>query len=223
MASRRTCGVPRIHAELRRLGHRVNRKRVARRKHRSLTRPDTRAKPAPDLIGRDFHAERPGTRLVGDITYLPTAEGWLYLARRLDQATRGIVGYAGRPPPRRARRRPPRQRPRPRRSGARMRDPQQSRQRVHIDTIPQPSARFEAVRELRTHRIMCHQRRSEEFLGPAQGQDRNPETARPGHARTEVFTFIATFHNRRRLPKRKTFGYLTPTGAGQRHQHTLAA
>ncbi|MDX3245246.1 IS3 family transposase [Streptomyces sp. ME18-1-4] len=77
IASRHTYGVPRIHAELRRLGRRVNRKRVARvmrerdirgvtrRKRRSLTRPDVKAKPAPDLIGRDFHAERPGTKLVG--------------------------------------------------------------------------------------------------------------------------------------------------------------
>ncbi|MDN3272488.1 IS3 family transposase [Streptomyces sp. MA15] len=96
IASRRTYGVPRIHAELRRLGHRVNRKRIARvmrerdirgvtrRKHRSLTRPDVKARPAPDLIGRKFHAERPGIKLVGDITYLPTAEGWLYLACWLD-------------------------------------------------------------------------------------------------------------------------------------------
>ncbi|MFF8989010.1 IS3 family transposase [Streptomyces sp. NPDC014983] len=88
------------HAELRRLGRRVNRKRVARvmrerdirgvtrRRRRSLTGPDAKAEPAPDLIGRDFHAERPGTRLVGDITYLPTAEGWLYLACWLDLATR---------------------------------------------------------------------------------------------------------------------------------------
>ncbi|MGW7410781.1 IS3 family transposase [Streptomyces sp. NPDC054833] len=106
IASRRTYGVPRIHAELRRLGRRVNRKRIARimrergirgacrRKHRSLTRPDRKAKPAPDLIGPDFHAERPGTKLVGDITYLPTAEGWLYLACWLDLATREVVGYA---------------------------------------------------------------------------------------------------------------------------------
>ncbi|MFJ8098043.1 IS3 family transposase [Streptomyces griseofuscus] len=85
VASHRTYGVPRIHAGLRRLGRRVNRKRIARvmrerdirgvtrRKHRSLTRPDAKAKPAPDLIGRDFHAERPGIKLVGDITYLPTS------------------------------------------------------------------------------------------------------------------------------------------------------
>ncbi|MFJ1732864.1 IS3 family transposase [Streptomyces sp. NPDC088254] len=106
IASRHTYGVPRIHAELRRLGQRVNRKRVARvmrergirgvtrRKRCSLTRPDAKAKPAPDLIGRDFHAERPGIKLVGDITCLPNAEGWLYLACRLDLATREVVGYA---------------------------------------------------------------------------------------------------------------------------------
>ncbi|MFB7510417.1 IS3 family transposase [Streptomyces broussonetiae] len=106
LASRRTYGVPRIHAELRRRGRRVNRKRIARvmgerdirgvtrRKHRSLTRPDKKAKPAPDLIGRDFHADTPGTKLVGDITYLPTAEGWLYLACWLDLATREAAGYA---------------------------------------------------------------------------------------------------------------------------------
>ncbi|MGW7171237.1 IS3 family transposase, partial [Streptomyces sp. NPDC054884] len=106
IASRRTYGVPRIHAELRRLGQRVNRKRIARvmrergirgvtrRKRHSLTRPDKKTKPAPDLIGRNFHAERPGIKLVGDITYLPTAEGWLYLACWLDLATREVVGYA---------------------------------------------------------------------------------------------------------------------------------
>lgn len=86
LASRRTYGVPRIHAELRRLGRQVNRKRIARvmrergirgvtrRKRRSLTRPDKKATPAPDLTGRDFHAERPGTKLVGDITYLVRRE-----------------------------------------------------------------------------------------------------------------------------------------------------
>jgi transposase InsO family protein len=105
IASRRTYGVPRIHAERRRMGRQVNQRvarimrerdirGVTRRKRRSLTRPDKKAKPAPDLIGRDFHAEYPGTKLVGDITCLPTSEGRLYLACRLDLATREVVGYA---------------------------------------------------------------------------------------------------------------------------------
>ncbi|MFJ8637025.1 DDE-type integrase/transposase/recombinase [Streptomyces sp. NPDC093568] len=84
----------------------MNRKRIARvmrecgirgvtcRKHRSLTRPDKQAKPAPELIGCDFHADTPGTKLVGDIAYLPTAEGWLYLACWLDLAIREVVDYA---------------------------------------------------------------------------------------------------------------------------------
>lgn len=47
-----------------------------------------------DLIGRDFTAEVPGTKLVGDITYLRTGEGWLYLATVIDLCTRMIVGWA---------------------------------------------------------------------------------------------------------------------------------
>jgi transposase InsO family protein len=65
-----------------------------RRRRRSLTKPDTTAVPAPDLIGRDFTAQAPGQRLVGDITYLPTAEGWLYLATTIDLYNREVVGYA---------------------------------------------------------------------------------------------------------------------------------
>ncbi|MGW1008170.1 IS3 family transposase [Streptomyces sp. NPDC002520] len=106
LASKATYGVPRIHVGLRRLGHRVNRKRVervmrehaisgvTRRKGRSLTRPATRAVPAPDLVGRDFTSSAPGMKLVGDITYIPTDEGRLYLATWLDLATREIVGYS---------------------------------------------------------------------------------------------------------------------------------
>lgn len=54
---------------------------ITRRKRKSLTKADTKAPPAPDLIRRDFTAVMPGIRLVGDITYLPTSEGWLYLPR----------------------------------------------------------------------------------------------------------------------------------------------
>jgi len=46
-----------------------------------------------DLINRDFTSIEPGTRLVGDITYLKTAEGWLYLATVIDLATRMVVGW----------------------------------------------------------------------------------------------------------------------------------
>jgi transposase InsO family protein len=48
---------------------------------------------SPDLIGRNFTADAPGRRLVGDITYLRTGEGWLYLATVIDLATRMVVGW----------------------------------------------------------------------------------------------------------------------------------
>jgi transposase InsO family protein len=82
-------GSPRVHDELRRRGRQVNRKRVER-----LMRQDATAAPAPDLIGRDFTATAPGQRLVGDITYLPTAEGWLYLATTIDLFNREVIGHA---------------------------------------------------------------------------------------------------------------------------------
>ena len=104
--SRGAYGVPRVHAELRRKGHAINRKRVerimrerdirgiTRRRRRHLTQQDSKAAPAPDLVGRDFTADRPGMKLVGDITYLPTVEGWWFLATVLDLATREVIGYA---------------------------------------------------------------------------------------------------------------------------------
>jgi putative transposase len=106
VTSRGAYGAPRVHAELRRKGHAINRKKVerimrerdirgiTRRKRRHLTKQDTKAAPAPDLVGRDFTADKPGTKLVGDITYLPTIEGWWYLATVIDLATREVIGYA---------------------------------------------------------------------------------------------------------------------------------
>jgi transposase InsO family protein len=48
----------------------------------------------PDLVGRDFTAAAPGVKLVGDITYIPTWEGWLYLATVIDCHTKECIGYA---------------------------------------------------------------------------------------------------------------------------------
>jgi transposase InsO family protein len=60
----------------------------------SLTEQDGQAGPIPDLVNRDFTAEKPGQKMVGDITYIPTWQGWLYLALVIDCATRKIVGWA---------------------------------------------------------------------------------------------------------------------------------
>ena len=64
------------------------------RAFKRTTIPSDPDKVFKDLIGRDFTAETPGTRLVGDITYLRTGEGWLYLATVIDLCTRMIVGWA---------------------------------------------------------------------------------------------------------------------------------
>ena len=87
--SRQTYGYPRVHAELRSLGVRCGRRRVARLmraaglqgcmrgKKRRTTRRDPWAAPAPDLLGRDFVAGRPNRVWVADVTYIPTREGFL--------------------------------------------------------------------------------------------------------------------------------------------------
>ena len=60
----------------------------------SLTEQDGSAGPIPDLVNRDFTAGEPGEKMVGDITYVDTWEGWVFLATVIDCATRKIVGWA---------------------------------------------------------------------------------------------------------------------------------
>lgn len=63
------------------------------RAYKTTTVPGEQPVTSPDLLGRDFTGDAPGTRLVGDITYLKTGEGWLYLATVIDLATRMVVGW----------------------------------------------------------------------------------------------------------------------------------
>jgi transposase InsO family protein len=64
------------------------------RAYRPTTQPDPDAPAPADLVGRDFTADSPGTKLVGDITYLRTWTGWLYLATVIDCCTREVVGWS---------------------------------------------------------------------------------------------------------------------------------
>ena len=64
------------------------------RRRRSLTKADTATPPAPDLLGRLFNPDRPDVAWCGDITYIPTEEGWLYLASVLDLASRHLLGWS---------------------------------------------------------------------------------------------------------------------------------
>src|SRR5262245_50132579 len=104
-AGRGAYGCRRVAAQLNREGHPCSvglvadlmRERGLRacqpRAYRRTTVPGQAPVPRPDLIDRDFTAEQPGTRLVGDVTYLKTGEGWLYLATVIDLATRMVVGW----------------------------------------------------------------------------------------------------------------------------------
>jgi putative transposase len=104
--SKATYGAPRVHVELGRRGWRVNHKRVERlmrihgivgyrpRRRRGLTKPDAGTAPAPDLLGRLFDPDRPDVAWCGDVTWIPTDEGWLYLASVIDLASRHLLGYA---------------------------------------------------------------------------------------------------------------------------------
>lgn len=182
--------------------------------------------PAPDLVGRDFTAGTPGEKPVGDITYIATAEGWLYLATWLDLATREVTGYS-------------------------MADHHRAtlvadalkmavgRGRLKPGCIAHSDRGSEytsselrrKIRELQLRQSMgrtgsCYDNAAAEsffaVLKEEIGTRFWPDRAT---ARAEIFTFIETFYNRRRLRKHPQWGYVTPLEARQRHEqgHTLAA
>ena len=104
--SRKTYGSPRIHAELRARGIVCSRGRVARlmrlngvvarrrKRYKLTTKVDSRLPVAPNLLARDFTADRPNVKWLADITYIDTREGWLYLAAVMDVYSRRIVGWS---------------------------------------------------------------------------------------------------------------------------------
>jgi transposase InsO family protein len=107
-ASRETYGSPRVHAELvQGQGIQCNKKRVerlmrihdirgrSRRRRRVKTTDSNHNLPvAPNLLDRQFEADAPNRKWVADITYVPTAQGWLYLAVVLDLFSRRVIGWS---------------------------------------------------------------------------------------------------------------------------------
>ena len=104
-ASKGTYGAPRLQIDLADIGIRVGRKRVARlmrraglagvsRRKATVTTVRDGARQAPDLVDRNFTADRPNMLWVADITYIPTWAGFLYLAVVLDAFSRRIVGWS---------------------------------------------------------------------------------------------------------------------------------
>jgi putative transposase len=101
-----TYGSPRVYLELKAQGVACSENRVARlmrlrglqakqvRRYKSTTKRNKKHPVAPNLLKRDFTADQPDHKWLSDITYIPTREGWLYLAAILDLYTRRIVGWA---------------------------------------------------------------------------------------------------------------------------------
>ena len=105
VASHATYGAPRIQVDLAEKGFRVGRKRVARLmaaagivgvSRRKFVRTTIKGagRPAPDLVDRDFTADKPDQLWVADITYVPTTAGFLYLAVVVDACSRRVVGWS---------------------------------------------------------------------------------------------------------------------------------
>lgn len=105
--SRRTYGSPRVHAVLQHRDVRCGENRVARLMKKHGLRPKLKKKfrvqttdsnhdnpIAPNLLDQNFEAERPNQIWVSDITYIPTDEGWLYLASTMDLFSRAVVGWS---------------------------------------------------------------------------------------------------------------------------------
>ena len=104
--SKRCYGAPRIHAELKARGFRTSKRTVAKLMRENAIRPPRRRRRAPittdsrhshaiapNLLDRNFEAVAPDAVWLADISYIPTDEGWLYLAAVKDLATMEIVGW----------------------------------------------------------------------------------------------------------------------------------
>lgn len=220
--SGKTYGSPRVHDELREGGECVSRKRVARvmnelglrgkrRKRYCFTTQSEHDDPiAPNVLARDFSASAPNEKWVGDITYIWTREGWLYLAVLIDLFSRRVVGWAmgdslATDLPLRAlnmaiqTRRPPR--------GL----------IHHTDRGCQyASAEYRAV--LEQHGIVASMSRkgncwdnavAESFFATLKTElVRDIDFLTRGHARREVFAYIEGFYNRRR--RHSSMNYANP-------------
>jgi putative transposase len=223
--SRGRYGSPRIHAELRATGIRCARKRVARLlrleglRARSQRRPPRRRTaapcraPAPNRLARCFAPEQVAGAdrvWVSDLTYVPTREGWLYLAVVLDLATRAVVGWAMR------------SRPEAALSIQALRMAQQSRQPaagllLHSDQGVQYQAHaYQAL--LRAHAMQPSMSRrgdcwdnavAESFFATLEKELlQGADFATRRHARSAIFEFIEIWYNRQR--RHSSLGYRTP-------------
>lgn len=228
--SRQRYGCPRIHAELAARGCRTGRKRVARlmrtrglaarrrRRFRVTTQSRHRFPIAPNVLARQFERAAPNQAWVTDITYIPTHEGWLYLAVILDLCSRFAVGWAMSEritddltldalAMALARRRPP--------QGL-----------VHHSDRGSQYASGDYQRLLERHGIVCSMSRRGDCWDNAVAESffatlkvelvHDAAWTTRTIARAELFDYIERFYNGRR--RHSALGYLSPRVFEQRHE-----
>lgn len=233
--SRQRYGSPRIHAELADRGCRTSRKRVARlmrvrglaARRRRRFRVTTQSRPpfpiAPNVLARQFQRVVPDQAWVTDVTYIPTGEGWLYLAVVLDLCSRFAVGWAMSERITEAlsldalglalaRRRPP--------PGL-----------LHHSDRGSQYASGDYQRVLAQHRIVCSMSRRGDCWDNAVAESffatlkvelvHDAVWATRAAARTELFDYLEVFYNGQR--RHSALGYLSPRVFEQRHEQDAVA
>lgn len=190
----------------------------------TTTKTDPTKRPAANLLDRDFTATRPNQKWVTDITYLPTAAGWVYLAAVLDLFSRKVVGWAmsdslSTPLVSEALR-----------QAIESRRPQRGELLHHSDRGSQYTS-DEYQRTLKTLGIECSMSRTgncydnavaERFFWSLKEEwTRHEEFADLESARRSVFKYIEMFYNRQRL--HQTLGYKTPEQFEAEYAPVLAA
>ena len=221
--SRKTYGSPRIHATLKAESVDAGRHRIARlmrahgiraktrRKFKATTQSDHDRPVAENLLSRDFSVNRPDVAWVGDITFIWTKEGWLYLAVLLDLFSRKVVGWAL------SERIDRRLVVQALDRAIRARKPPAGLL-VHSDRGSQ-YASHDYQERLQDHGLVCSMSRkaecwdnavAESFFGTLKQELTYHETYDTREeARQAIFEYIEVFYNRQR--RHSTLGYMTPT------------
>ena len=217
-----TYGSPRIHSELKAQGVVCGKNRIARlmllrslcakqhKRYRATTKRNRAHRAAPNLLKRHFTADRPNQIWLSDITYIPTQEGWLYLAAVLDLYARRIVGWAM------SRRMTSALTIRALQMAIRQRRPQLSLLH-HSDQGSQYTAsQYQAL--LNAHGIQVSMNGTgtwydnapmESFFGTLKSERVYLRVYRTrDEAQTDLFYYIEGFYNRRR--RHSTLGYVSP-------------
>lgn len=231
--SRGTYGTPRVQAELRGLGRQVSRVRIGRlmrqaglavrckRRTRSTTNSKHHHPVAENRLERNFTAEQPNQKWATDISYLPTTEGWLYLAVVLDLYSRKVIGWAMRETLHtglviaalemaETRRRPE--------AGLL----HHSDQGVQYASLEYRAAleRLEAVQSM-SRKGECWDNAPTESFFATLKTELELDKARGDRAQTRslVFEWLEVFYNRER--RHSSLGYLSPTHFGEQHSRQL--